>query len=489
MISRFLTLLTASLLGAITTAHAIPEASEATGVVKVRVTSQAHDFLRPWLKKAPVTREAVGAVLGGNRVLVSAELVANYNYVELEHPASGEKTPATVRAVDYDANIALVEPAGKSFLPRIRALNLAEEPSTGDSMQAVQFESTGAPMRTPLTLTTVEVGSYPISEMALLLYRLSGSLQYRDGSFALPLLHDGKLAGIVMRYDPRTQASDAISIPVIRKFLACVASGAAPGFPRAGIAFAATRDPQLRRFLGLENGTGGVLATFLDPRGPGAEAGIEQGDVLFEIAGKRIDQDGNYEHPRYGRISLSHLISNSDQAEIPVRLLRKGETKSVVLKPRPRLPTESVSPPYQLDSAPRYLVVGGLVFQELGRQLLREWGNGWEKRAPQRLLYLDRFQHELFPGGNRRIVFLSQVLPSPATIGYEQLPQLVVTKVNGREIRSLEDLDAAVAAPVDGLQKFEFDGEPDQIVLDQAEVEKLAPALQRHYGLAELKRL
>jgi hypothetical protein len=406
MITRLLRFTTATLGAAALAASplaAAPEPAEGVGVVRVRVTSQAHDFLRPWLKKAPATREAVGAVIGGNRVLVTAELVANHNYVEIEHPTSGEKCPAVIRAVSYDANIALVEPVGKSFLPRIRALALAEELEAGEKVQAVQFESTGAPMRTPLTLTTVEVGGYPISDMALLLYRLSGALQYRDGSFALPLVKDGKLAGIVMRYDQRTQASDAIPVPVLKKFLADSGKEGGAGFPRAGVAFAPTRDPQLRRFLGLENGTGGVMVTFIDPRGPAAEAGLEKGDVLLEIAGNKIDQDGNYEHPKHGRIGLSHLISNagSDGGKLALRVLRGGETKTLSLVPRPRSPKESVSPPYQLDSPPRYLVVGGLVFQELGRQYLREWGAGWEKRAPQRLLYLDRFQHELFPDNDR----------------------------------------------------------------------------------------
>jgi len=38
-----------------------------------------------------------------------------------------------------------------------------------------------------------------------------------------------------------------------------------------------------------------------------------------------------------------------------------------------------------------------LIFQELSRQYLREWGPNWLKEAPQRFVYLDRFQWELFP--------------------------------------------------------------------------------------------
>ena len=71
-------------------ATAAPESSDTTGVVRVRVTAQAHDFTRPWLKRPPLTREAVGAVLSGNRVVTTAELVALY-----EELAQGARRPGS----------------------------------------------------------------------------------------------------------------------------------------------------------------------------------------------------------------------------------------------------------------------------------------------------------------------------------------------------------------------------------------------------------
>ena len=55
------------------------------------------------------------------------------------------------------------------------------------------------------------------------------------------------------------------------------------------------------------------------------------------------------------------------------------------------------------------------------------------KDAPQRLVYLDAFQNEL-PPDRGKIVFLSQILPTPNTLGYENLEHLVV-KVNGCSLR------------------------------------------------------
>ena len=68
-------------------------------LVRVNVTGQPYDFVRPWQKKAPFSKRALGAVLPQGRVLVTADLVANQNYVELERAESGEKTAANVVVV------------------------------------------------------------------------------------------------------------------------------------------------------------------------------------------------------------------------------------------------------------------------------------------------------------------------------------------------------------------------------------------------------
>ena len=52
--------------------------------VRVNATNQDYDFFRPWSKKNPHDFHGLGAVLPGNRVLVTAQLVANHSFVELE---------------------------------------------------------------------------------------------------------------------------------------------------------------------------------------------------------------------------------------------------------------------------------------------------------------------------------------------------------------------------------------------------------------------
>jgi PDZ domain-containing protein len=103
---------------------------------------------------------------------------------------------------------------------------------------------------------------------------------------------------------------------------------------------------------------------------------------------------------------------------------------------------------------------------------------------------MDHFQSELFPEKNRRVVILSQVLPANSTIGYDDLAYLTVKKVNGKDIKSLDDLAEAVKQPVEeGFIKIETEEDPKQIELDASQVAAEAPTLQENYGISSLQRL
>ena len=90
-------------------------------LVRVNSTNQAFDFFRPWTKKAPFLRRGLGVILQGGQILVTAELVANRTYVELEKAGSAEKSPAETIVIDYDCNLALLRPTDSTLPKRCQA--------------------------------------------------------------------------------------------------------------------------------------------------------------------------------------------------------------------------------------------------------------------------------------------------------------------------------------------------------------------------------
>lgn len=458
--------------------------SGGASVLRVNVASQAYDFSRPWLKKAPFMRSALGAVLPGNRVLITAEMVANHNYVELEKAETGEKVPATVLFVDYESNLALLKANEDAFMKDLKPLELTLDTVVGDRMEVLQLESNGILATTEGTVSTIEVSNYPEDNSYFLCYRLSLSLQYRDSSFALPVVKNGKLAGLLMRYDTRTQNGMILPAPIIKHFLDDVKDGNYAGFPQMGFTYASLRDPQLRRYA-KTSGTGGVYVAEVVPDSPAGKSGLKQGDVILEINGLPVDQDGNYSDPQYRKLEIEHLLTGKGNVGDKVKLKVLRESKEVELEfaLNRRLPEDYVSAPYVLDKAPRYFVVGGMIFQELSRQYLKQWGGNWQGQAPQKLVYYDEFQSQLFGPDQKKVVILSQVLPSDATVGLERLGHLVVTQVNGQKIHSLDDLKAAVEKPVNGFHKIEFLEDPKQIYLDAEQVKVEESKLRQNYNL------
>lgn len=460
-------------------------------VVRVNVTNQAWDFARPWGKRPPFSRRAIGTVLSGNRVLVTAELVGNANYVEFETADGGQKAPATVEVVDYESNLALLKTDDAAFLKPLKPLEIGHA-NVGDVVSVWQLENNGALLVTKGPVTTAEVTRYPTDDSPLLVYRVTMPLQFRDSSFTLPVIHGGKLAGLVMRYDNNTNNADVLPAPIIEHFLKDAAKARYEGFPRLGITSSPTRDPQFRRFLGLNGSTpGGVYIADVLKDGPAARAGIEKGDVLLVADGHAVDQDGNYKDPDYGKIGISHLFSTRHFAGDVVKctVFRNGAKKDLAVT-LARRPVESyVIEPYVIDRAPKFYILGGLVLSELSRQYLKEYGNDWQKKAPEQFVYYDRQQGELFKDGPKKLVFLNRVLPSDLTVGYEDLGQLIVTKINGVTLQSLADVPAALEKATDGLHKIEFDGEPKVIYLDAAATAADAKNFQQKYRLPALQRL
>ena len=466
------------------------DAAERLSVVRVNVTTQGWDFLRPWGKRQPVTRRAMGAVIAGPRVLVAGELVANATYIEFETPEGGKKVPATVEAVDYEANLAVLKTDDADFLKDLPPLEVAES-AIGDTLSIWQLENNGRLLVTKGPMTTAEMAPYPVDGI-FLIYRATMQLQGRDSSFTLPVVNGGKLTGILQSYEAQSTNANIIPAPVIQHFLRDIADGKNDGFPRAGYAFSPTRDPAFRRFAKIPADiAGGIYITEVLKDGPAGKGGLQKGDILTAVDGFAVDQDGNYDDPTYGKISIGHLLCTRHFVgeEVKMHILREGQPQVLGVQLTHRAPQENISDPYIIDRAPRFTIVGGFIFQELSRQYLKDFGQDWARRAPERLVYLDRYQNEVIAGGQKKLVFLSRVLPTPATVGFEELSNIVVEKINDVPLLSLEDIAKALEKPINGFHKIQFAEEPGTIYLDAEQATKLAPLVQRQYRLPTLQRL
>lgn len=460
-------------------------------LVRVRASIQPYDQFRPWQKKAPFGLNGTGVVLPGGKVLVTAALVQNRTEVGLEKPGSAEKCAAEVVAIDHEANLALCQPVSPEFLKGFSGIELGSTLKAGDTAEVWQLERNGELLRNQAEVLSVGVGRYPADDAGFLVYGVRVSLPKRDDSYTLPLIRNGQLSGMVMAYERDSQEGTAIPGPMIEHFLKDAADGKYEGFPTLGVSWSALRDPYLREEYRAPAAGGGILLTRVNPRGTAGKAGCQEGDVLLSVDGMKLDEDGNYRDPLFGPTAVGNLVRTrpSVGSQAKFRISRKGKEMDLVGVYDRKARDEVAIPTLQFDEAPRYLVVGGLVFQELTGAYLQEWGNKWEERAPHRLVELFSFQQEKRADPKQKVVFLSQVLPSKMTLGYQNLSGLVLQKVNGKEIANLQELADAVDGVKQGDLVFEFTDDPGKLVLDAAEVKEQGEKIGKGYGLPALRRL
>lgn len=461
----------------------------ANSVVRVHSTNQDYNFRLPWSKKSTYERRGLGVVVGENRVLINAQLIVNHNYIELEEPSGGTKSEARIVCLDYDSDLALLEAVNPEFLSKKTPLKIAPNPHLGDSLEVLQLENNGELIATPGKLTQITTGQYAVDDVGMLLFQLTLNLQQRDGSFVLPAIQNGSLLGLVIRYDRRNQSANAIPAPIIERFLELAAEETFAGFPRAGFGIASLRDPQLRKYLKMGD-RDGIYIDKISPGSPADKAGLKVGDVLLAVNGYNIDNEANYPDPDFGRLPIVHLTTGKYKTgeTLDFHILRNGEELDIPLTLTSR-DREHMAVPIQLfDKAPRYTIIGGILFQELSRPYLKEWGNKWKDSAPARLVYYDEMQEEELQD-KKGLVFIGQILPLAETMGLNSALGSPVQKVNGQEIESLEDLIQAVESSKDHYVRIEIESDPRVLFIDKQAEPRIEASIKNKFGIRELRQL
>ena len=457
-------------------------------VVKVNVTTQPFNFFMPWNKKPHSFRFGLATLISGNRLLLTADLVCNATFIELEKIKSGDKMPATVECVDYDANLAVLRPQDPAFLKEMRPLEIIDKLTAGGKASAWQFEKNGTPLITEGEMRRAEMGYHP--NRSLLVYELNISLPSYASPTAMPVLSNAKLVGLKLSYSASTRSMVLLPAPVINHFLHDLNNGKYNGFPRGGFSYTKLDDPQLRNYVALPKDAQGVYVTYVRPGGSASHAGLKRGDVLLAIDEFDVDRHGQYEDPDYGKLNIAHLSSTRSFAGDlrTYHVWRQKQTLALKLKLQPIHFEDYPIAPYVYDRGPDYIIVGGLVFQELSREYLKSWGGSWTSRAPRRLVYYERNQWELFKPGQKTII-LSLKLDTFGNIGYKQFSAKVLKRLNGKPIKRLADIHLALKTPLKGrFHRFEFNHPPRELILDAKTLDRDNRQIRLRYRVPRLRR-
>lgn len=452
-------------------------------VVSLEVTRQQYDHLQPWTRQAqPVAK--VGVVIDKRQILTTARDLEDLTLVRVQKSGRGQWWTGDVLWADYLADVALITVAEADFWDGLKPVSLAPRLNPAASLRIVRWNAGAFEMR-KAEISRFDVTNPGFTDTAHVYAELTAELA--GAGWGEPVFDGKRLVGLV--FSQVGNVCQTLPAPFVRSIIQARANPDYAGLGYFDFTWQPTVNPETHRYLRWEGAPRGVVVIDVVQR-PGTPTVLQPRDLLLEVEGFPIDIQGDYLDPDYGHLMLENFATRNKLAGDAVRLKIWRDARELdvdYILPEARNAARLV-PAAPYDQEPAYILLGGLVFQPLTRNYLRSWGDNWEQRAPFRLAY---FRNEEPTPQRPGIVVLSQVLPDFFNLGYHDLRNLVLERLNGQPVSSLDDLVAALEKANDNFHVFEFmKGDSLQrVILDARQLDDATRRVQQTYGIQQARVL
>jgi S1-C subfamily serine protease len=416
--------------------------------------------------------------------MTNAHVVANSRYITVERDGDPNKYPAQVQFIANDCDLALVTVSAPDFFKNMLPLKFGGIPALESTVSAYGYPIGGERMSvTTGIVSRVDFQLYTHSSVDQHL-AIQISAQINPGNSGGPVMQDGKVVGVAFQGysgDVAQGVAYMIPTPVINRFLKDISNGHYDEYPDMAITYAKLQNPAQRRFLGLKDDDRGVLVSSVIAAGP-SDGILYPGDVLLTIDGHPIASDSNVE-----------LDGERAQFEEVVERKFKGDSVKfdILRNKQPMMVTIPLYKPWpysiqghSYDVRPRYVLYGGLLFQPLNLDMLEAY-----RSSDLRLRhFFEYFILDQIYLQHPDVIVLSNILPDPINTYLAAYRGAIVDEVNGKKIRTLDELAKAFAeAPERLVIRMIGDGPP--LVLDRNKVESARERIKTRYNVMKEQNL
>jgi S1-C subfamily serine protease len=467
----------------------VPAANHvASSVLYVQAYRSPYDWSLPWRQDPVSAVSGSGFLIDGGRILTNAHVIADARQILVRRPDQANPYVATLVAAGDDCDLAVLRVGDPAFLAGLRPLPLGALPETGSRVLTYGYPLGGQDVSSTAGIVSrVESRGYVHSGAdSHLVVQTDAAIN--PGNSGGPVVQSGKVVGVAFQGFPGADNMGFfIPVPIVRHFLDNLKDGHYDGFPDAGLDTMPLVSPAYRRERGLPDGQGGVVVDRVAPGGT-FDGVLRPGDVLLSIAGTRIANDGTI---RVGdsRVTFEHALDMMQVGQtLSVGVWRDGKEQQLTASARRIERYERSRNRYGV--APRYVVYAGLVFMRLEIELLKTLGRGWPQAADRDLVWDQLFREAEQPEqADREVIVLTRVLRHAVNSQMALNPPVAVEKINGRPIRSLQDVVDAFAAKGGRFHLIEFAGAAGIEALDREKADAAQAEILRQYAIPHDRKL
>ncbi|HPF05557.1 MAG TPA: serine protease, partial [Spirochaetota bacterium] len=399
-------------------------------------------------------------------------------FIQVKKAGEAKRYTAKVNSVSHHSDLAILIVDDPDFFKDSQPVQIGELAEVRDKVAVYGFPTGGDEMSiTEGVVSRIEQRHYAHSNANLLACQIDAAIN--PGNSGGPVIKNDKIVGVAFQSAMRGEnIGYMVPAPIIQHFLTDITDGKYDGFPELGILFQKMENPDIREKYKMTSHQSGVLIADMLIDSPARNI-LQIDDVLMSIDNVRIENDGSIEFRPGERTSLNYLVQRKYiNDRINLSILRNGKIKNLKIKLTVTMNSTRLVPFEQYDTAPTYYITGGLVFSPLTKNYLLEWGSQWFFSAPSKLLYF--YQNGIRTADKKEIVLLTKVLADEINLGYHNMDNAVIEKVNGRKIADMSDLVKAVEENKDQFHVFEDDS-GNKIVLKREIVNQFSGRILETY--------
>jgi len=461
--------------------HAADLTWASKAVVKLFATQQSWSVGQPWSKNRS-KQATCSAFFIKQGILTNAHCVADATYIEMEIPDLPNKVEVQTVAINHQVDLALLKPIKENPDLNSKVIEFGELPDLRDKVVTVGYPMGARQVSyTEGVVSRIDVMRYIHSNILAPLVQTDATINL--GNSGGPVFSDktGDCLGVATQKLSSAEGMGFfIPIPIIKQFLDDIEDGEVNGIPALSALFQTLENPAAREQLKLKEDQSGIRVRDITVGGT-LDGVLQVSDVILEVEGHTVLNDGRVPFKKSGRIWLGYYVAKKQVGDkINLKISRDGEIKEldITLKPY-RLTVVPRQPLY--DKQTPYFVAGGLLFIAVEQRYLWGWGRNWKSALPTSLkAHLGKlYGHD----GLEQLVVISEVFDASVNKGYSgEIENIRVVKINDKEIKKLKDAEDAIQENKDAFHIIELEGNV-KIVLARDEAEKQDEIIRQRYDI------
>jgi len=456
-----------------------------TAVVQIFSQTVYPDYIYPWQIRTIRETAGSGVIIENNQILTAAHVIDNAQSIYVRKTGSEIKYEAELQFISDSSDLALITVTDREFFKGTKPVKLGDLPKLGDEVTTWGFPKGGTQLAiTRGIVSRIDFYEYVYSATYNLVCQIDAAIN--SGASGGGAFVNNQLVGITFQ----GMNGDAENIgyiippPVIKQFLKDTEDGIMDGVPALGIKFQEMGNPQLREKYQMQEAMTGQLVTINRMNSEDDTNSIKINDVILEVNGVSVANDGTIPFVSGDRIQFSTLIKQMQiGAIVPIRLLRKGEEILIKYQIKYNSQQTVLVTPHYSGFVPDYEIIGGLVFQELSRDYIDT--SFEDDKEPAWMTDAKNNGQGHGVNRNERIVFLSTIMPDEINKDYEVFEDMPVVSVNGMQVDSMDTFRQALEENEMDLHTIEFDDHFGTIVFDKRLIEERDAIIRNNYGIDE----